>query len=1059
MPTVNPLQLASGLADTVYLSLRPPPDAPDGYYDYQVDEAANTNERRIVDKVVDKLSPLLAQTEKPQLGVKAATLKAGINKLLQPEAENDRLGAFEDLLSVMSMAPPGSKLGKDLAEQAVGVLYNAIPHPPQAYLGPKYAFRQADGGLNNLHIPDYGRAGTPYARSVQPQKSVHPSALPDTGLVFDTLLKATDRVDHKGGNSGLTFAFATLVTHSLFKSSRVDIWINEASSYLDLSPLYGNDAQTVQDIRSPESDGRGLLRPDTFADGDLNSLPPAASALLVMFNRNHNYIAEMLLKLNEKKRWSSPPPTDPAARKAQDDEIFETARLVNCGHFISMIMKDYVSGFLGLSEGNAWNMNAFDPIKFRDGTTVARGEGNHVSVEFNLLYRWHTTVSEADVRWTEEFFANAASFQGQSMEKIELKAFIPLLIQEIEKTAGLKPHERTFAGLKRGPDGRFPSDQIAKILQDATESPAGQYRARGTPAVLRPIEILGMEQARKWGVCTMNEFRKFMGLKQFDSFEEWNPDKDIVEAARRLYGHIDNLELYPGLQCEQYMPLSAGLRFSCGYTMTRAVLSDAIALVRGDRFFTTFYTPVSLTSWGFQDASTRPENGGFGGHLPKLLMRHFGPFYPYNNVYGVFPFFTPQKMKDSLERQGIAQLYSFTRPAPPQIPIYIDTFEAINFVFNDPERFVSGYNMQGLGDGYGFVLAMDDRKQHDADKSLVSQATFGTQGLVDGYVQWFRDTVTKETEQQSWKAGDSNYVDIVEVIKTVYTRWAADLLCGIPLKTKENPRAQYTTQEVFDMFADLNILKGWAREVGSYIWPPDDSPWFEFISRLASTGRPVNQLVANIVGLAVGSSVNHAHAAINVVDFYLDESRKEDFEVIQKLISQDNDQSNELLRGYVREAMRLNPQFTGLWRVSKVEADIPGTNYKVQPGDHIWGGFKKAHLNPDDFPNPLKVDPTRDPSKYQLNGGGFHLCIGVSFAVQVITDTLKIIYSLKNVKRAPGDRGRLAGTTKIFNQVETNVYVKPDGSLTDWPVSMLLVVRDYLSLSPGSADAVVFRVV
>lgn len=32
----------------------------------------------------------------------------------------------------------------------------------------------------------------------------------------------------------------------------------------------------------------------------------------------------------------------------------------SCGHFMSLIMGDYVAGFLGLSEGNAWNMNAFD---------------------------------------------------------------------------------------------------------------------------------------------------------------------------------------------------------------------------------------------------------------------------------------------------------------------------------------------------------------------------------------------------------------------------------------------------------------------------------------------------------------------------------------------------------------------------------------------------------------------------------------------------------------------------------------------------------------------------
>ena len=31
---------------------------------------------------------------------------------------------------------------------------------------------------------------------------------------------------------------------------------------------------------------------------------------------------------------------------------------------------------------------------------------------------------------------------------------------------------------------------------------------------------------------------------EFQTFEEWNPDPEIASAARRLYGHIDNLELY-----------------------------------------------------------------------------------------------------------------------------------------------------------------------------------------------------------------------------------------------------------------------------------------------------------------------------------------------------------------------------------------------------------------------------------------------------------------------------------------------------------------------------------
>ena len=46
-----------------------------------------------------------------------------------------------------------------------------------------------------------------------------------------------------------------------------------------------------------------------------------------------------------------------------------------------------------------------------DHEVAPRGEGNVVSIEFNLLYRWHATVSEHDTKWTEEEFSRM--FQGK----------------------------------------------------------------------------------------------------------------------------------------------------------------------------------------------------------------------------------------------------------------------------------------------------------------------------------------------------------------------------------------------------------------------------------------------------------------------------------------------------------------------------------------------------------------------------------------------------------------------------------------------------------------------
>ncbi|KAJ7174160.1 heme peroxidase [Mycena crocata] len=1074
--SITPIQAFTLGADAGYLSKRGLPVAPDGHYDWenQADPNASPQGHAGVTNLINTFESI---EKKGAISPDPRIVTAFMDTAIHPDAVDDRKGAFADGLTLLSRMPPGSEVAKDMSNSAISLLYNTLPHA-------MHSFRQAEGGGNNLQIPQLGKAGTPYARSVQGKWCYAPTSLPDPGVIFDTLMKARDRKDHPGGNSSMTFAFATLVIHSLFRSDLSDWNINATSSYLDLSPLYGIN-QATQDLVRNKDAGRGLMYPDTFSEERLIFLPPAASALLVILNRNHNYVADMLLKINERGRWTDPPPTDEKLRAQQDEEIFQTARLVNCGHFMGLIMSDYVAGFLGLSEGNAWNMNAFDAIKTKDGVEVERGQGNHCSVEFNVLYRWHPTLSAADQQWTEDVFNRV--FQN--------KPFDQLTIQDFGATFGQTfaaidpdPSQRTFGGLfEARRRWKFSDDDIAKILLDATENPAGAYRARGTPSVLRVIEIMGILQARQWGVCTMNEFREFLSLKKFDDFEDWNPDPAVANAARRLYGHIDNLELYTGLQCEETMPLTPGLRFASGYTMMRAVLGDAISLVRGDRFYTTDYTPANLTTWGYQDCQREPNNGGF------LLMRHLPRHYPFNSVYGCFPFFTPQKMKQSLTTQGIAENYTFDRPVPAPEPKVLNTFTGIKYVFNDPGRFPTVYDMKGLGNGYGFLLCFDQAAKHDPDRALALHALFPTESALSQYRTWYRDSAAQLIKERSWKYDgvSGNYIDIVKsVINTTSVHWAADRLCGLPLKTKDNPNGLYTEQEVYDMFSTLvltflsigdnehgfalrwaaiqsggviqaliakavleiapksapNAVTGLISNISKFLWPPSDKPWYPFLSKLSETGRPLNELVATVVGLAVGSSVNYAQAAVHVIDFYLDDSHEQERLQIIKLVQSDDSKSTEILRGYVREAMRLNPQFTGLWRDVAVDAAIPQGKgmapMNVKAGDRIWASFKNAHINPDDFPNPTTVDPTRPVEAYNLNGAGFHVCPGVTYAEQTIGEIVKVVFKLKNVRRANGDAGKLAGFKTIINETETNVYLTPYGTTSPWPGSMFLVYDD-----------------
>lgn len=108
---------------------------------------------------------------------------------------------------------------------------------------------------------------------------------------------------------------------------------------------------------------------------------------------------------------------------------------------------------------------------------------------------------------------------------------------------------------------------------------------------MKLIEVLGIEQARQWKCATLNEFREFFGLKAYNEFEEINSDPAIADALRQLYDHPDYVEMYPGIVAEEAKePMVPGVGIAPTYTISRAILSDAVTLVRGDRF----YTVVSL---------------------------------------------------------------------------------------------------------------------------------------------------------------------------------------------------------------------------------------------------------------------------------------------------------------------------------------------------------------------------------------------------------------------------------------------------------------------------------
>ena len=108
------------------------------------------------------------------------------------------------------------------------------------------------------------------------------------------------------------------------------------------------------------------------------------------------FIAAKLLELNERSTYKDPARGELSEKQliAQEEEIFQTARLINCGWFGSAVFADYVAAILGLvRQGSSWSLNPFEEIRNLDHSLFERGRGNACSVEvrfwaFLVLRLW-----------------------------------------------------------------------------------------------------------------------------------------------------------------------------------------------------------------------------------------------------------------------------------------------------------------------------------------------------------------------------------------------------------------------------------------------------------------------------------------------------------------------------------------------------------------------------------------------------------------------------------------------------------------------------------------------
>lgn len=280
-----------------------------------------------------------------------------------------------------------------------------------------------------------------------------------------------------------------------------------------------------------------------------------------------------------------------------------------------------------------------------------------------------------------------------------------------------------------------------------------------------------------------------------------------------MYGHIENMELYPGLMAECTKPAIAGSGVCPGQTTGRGILDDAVALVRGDRFLSYDFNANTLTNWGAALLSeTTP--GAYGGVLPKLLFQGLPGAFTGTSPYALLPFYTPEAAKGILKGNKVIEKYDLKRPANDNEIVSIQTQEGCKKVFEDRENFVVMYQaaIRQCTAGHDFMIGWDEQKKHD-ERSKILHKVFFEDEFEKNVSEFFINNVRNLIKKNSLKGAKGRMsIDIVrDVTNITPILWLADRF-ALPLKTPEKPRGLLSIYEAFTaylvlfMYQSFNIM-------------------------------------------------------------------------------------------------------------------------------------------------------------------------------------------------------------------------------------------------------------
>lgn len=323
----------------------------------------------------------------------------------------------------------------------------------------------------------------------------------------------------------------------LYKDGEIDRQFYDPNSVRETGLTYLRGGRLPSWVKAIERSLTGALtdpsrQPYVYALGlDRGGSTVAYSVFNTLFLREHNRLAGELAK---------------AYSDWDDSRLFETARLINIRQILDIVVNDYIRHIGGVFPFNLDRTFAESKRWYRT---------NRISIEFNLLYRWHPLVPDTFRFDGRDLSHNEYRFNNQLIETYGVEA----------------------------------------ILNAASCQPAGHIGLFNSPYFLEDADRRSLQWSRHFELRSFNDYRDRFDLRRYNTIDEFAESKQVADALKKVYRSMDEVEFMIGLFAEK-----RGVGETMPETLTRMVAYDAFTHILTNPVLSSeVHCDATYSTWGW----------------------------------------------------------------------------------------------------------------------------------------------------------------------------------------------------------------------------------------------------------------------------------------------------------------------------------------------------------------------------------------------------------------------------------------------------------------------------